>query len=331
MYAVLGAPADASESQLKAAYEARLADLEREEATDPGPVARDAIRAARSRVEEAWEILSDPKQRLRYDLLIAMEERPAPVDPAPAATPGPAGTPGPAPVHHDQPVPVAPDPQAPPPTHHLPPPPPPTDPRRPPHSGECQLCGSTPATHLEFRRETGLLLVRQRRLVEGSYCRDCGLSLFRETTDKTLMTGWWGFISFFVNWLTIARNVAGRLAIRNLAAPTPNPDVNAPLPAPLDPGKPLFRRFGPYVVVLIAFAVFALFAFAGDPEPTIEPGEEVGTCLDLSTDLQRIEDVVPCDGDEDATVISVIALDQSCPSATIRFQNDEQAFCLRLS
>lgn len=328
MYLVLGAAPGASEAELKAAYEARLAALDREEAANPSTAAQDSVRAARSRLEEAWEILSDPKQRLHYDLMLAME--PAPASPAPAAG-ADASAPVPAPVHHDHPIAPVADPTTPPPTHHLPPPPPPPDLRRPPHRGECQLCGSAPAAELKFRRETGLILVRQRRLVEGTYCRDCGLSLFRETTDKTLMTGWWGFISFFANWITIVSNVAGRVAIRSLGPPVPNSGVRAPLPGPLDPGKPLFRRFGPYVVILIAFAVFALFAFAGDPEPRLEAGKEVGSCLDLSSDLQRIDDVVSCDGDHDATITSVLPLDQACPSNTIRFQDEQRAFCLTLS
>ena len=303
MYTVLGAAPGASEAELKAAYEARLAELDREEHTDPGPVAQASIRAARSRLEEAWEILSDPKQRL----------------------------------HHDQPAPAVGDPDAPPPLHHLPPPPPPgiaydpTDTRRPPTGTECQLCGSAPAARLTLRRETGLVVVRQSRVIEGTYCRDCGLSLFRETTDKTLMTGWWGFISFFVNWFTVARNVAGRLALRDLTAPVPNAEVRAPLPAPLDPGKPLFRRFGPYVVLGLVVVIAGLVLFVGDPPPTIEDGEAVGSCLDLSDDLQRIDDVVPCDGNEDATITSVVDLDQACPSTTIRFQDDQGAFCLTLS
>ena len=45
-------------------------------------------------------------------------------------------------------------------------------------------------------------------------CRDCGTQLLRQFTTRTLVQGWWGYISFFVNWFVLAAN---GMAYRELA------------------------------------------------------------------------------------------------------------------
>ena len=175
-----------------------------------------------------------------------------------------------------------------------------------------------------------MLVMRQRHIVEGNYCRSCGLSLFREITNRTLLFGWWGFISFFVNWLTIVRNVGASVSLRRLAAPTPTADVRAPLPEPLDPGKPLFLRLGPLVVVALIVGVAALFAVDASRGPA--PDDAVGTCVELTDDRSRIEGPTDCDGRQDAVVESVVDTDDPCPAESdLRFESDEDALCLVLS
>jgi len=173
-----------------------------------------------------------------------------------------------------------------------------------------------------------MILVRRSHVLAGTYCRSCGLSLFREMTDKTLIRGWWGFVSFFVNWYTLARNLAARVAIGRLPEPRPNPEVRAPLPQPLAPGRSSLLRLGPLVLVALIVGLVVLFTSEGDPAPVTN--DDAGTCLALSDDRDAIEDEVPCDGTEDAVVDVVVAEDEACPTGDIRFESDEQddALCL---
>lgn len=332
LYSILGVPPGATDDDLRAGYEDRLAALDREQAT-ASPTAVESIRAARTQLEEAWEILSDPVLRLQYDLMAAATHPGGPAPDVPVPDPPPAP---PAGVHHE--LPASPDgPPVQPLLHHLPPPPPPgtahdpSDPRRPPSSSECQLCGSAPAAAVTLRREVGIVLVRQSHVLDGVYCRSCGISLFREMTDKTMVRGWWGFISFFVNWFTIARNVAARVALGHLDEPEPNPDVRASLPEPLVTGRPVLLRLGPLVTVALIVGVVVLFAMDDGRDPV--PSDAVGTCVELESDQSEIIGDVSCEDPHDAVITQVVDLDEPCGPDEIRFEGDDlaDALCLQLA
>jgi len=61
----------------------------------------------------------------------------------------------------------------------------------------------------------------------------------REITNRTLLTGWWGVLSFFTNRLTIAGNLDARRRFGRLSASEPNLAVAAWLPAPIPAGRPV--------------------------------------------------------------------------------------------
>jgi hypothetical protein len=77
--------------------------------------------------------------------------------------------------------------------------------------------------------------------MKGPFCRDCGLSVFRDMTAKTLIGGWWGYISFLVTPFTVLVNLARRGKVAQLAPPMPPPD-GSPHRTPADPGAPLLSR-----------------------------------------------------------------------------------------
>jgi hypothetical protein len=88
--------------------------------------------------------------------------------------------------------------------------------------------------------------------VEGDFCRHCGLSIGRRMTDSTLTQGWWGTISFFFNFVVLARNLAGLRDLGRLPEPSwPNGPGTFP---PYPPGRPLHRRAG-IGVALIALVI----------------------------------------------------------------------------
>jgi uncharacterized RDD family membrane protein YckC len=76
-YDVLGVDASADKEAVRAAYQERLgevrADIERaQEAKKPDEATIDGYRREEARVRSAWQVLSDPYQRGRYDATIEM-------------------------------------------------------------------------------------------------------------------------------------------------------------------------------------------------------------------------------------------------------------------
>lgn len=116
----------------------------------------------------------------------------------------------------------------------------------------CQLCGWHPAAEVSLRRQVAWLISRRVESVDGRLCRACGQSAYRSMTNRTLLTGWWGLVSFFANFVHIGQNLLAGRKLRRLDAPhTPPTNGEEFLPGPLDAGKPLSRRSGPWVVGLL--------------------------------------------------------------------------------
>jgi hypothetical protein len=86
----------------------------------------------------------------------------------------------------------------------------------------CELCGSGPAKVVSIRRHVGMLILQKFVKVRRPVCRDCGMRLLRSFTLKTLWQGWWGYISFFVNWFVLAANLRAYFGLRGLAQPRPS-------------------------------------------------------------------------------------------------------------
>lgn len=85
----------------------------------------------------------------------------------------------------------------------------------------CAACGSEPATTVSIRRHRGMIFLQQFFKVRKPLCRDCGLQLVRSWTLQTLWQGWWGYISFFVNWFVLGANLGAWFKLRGLPQPRP--------------------------------------------------------------------------------------------------------------
>jgi uncharacterized RDD family membrane protein YckC len=66
-YELLGVDPDASKDEIRAAYRERLEELRGKAEKGRSDQARDGARAETARVNAAWQVLSDPFQRQRYD------------------------------------------------------------------------------------------------------------------------------------------------------------------------------------------------------------------------------------------------------------------------
>lgn len=73
----------------------------------------------------------------------------------------------------------------------------------------CQACRrNVPTRYFEFYQGIGMLVVRTTRSVKGNLCRRCAKRYFWKLNSMTLLTGWWGMISFVSNIVYIINNVA---------------------------------------------------------------------------------------------------------------------------
>jgi hypothetical protein len=82
------------------------------------------------------------------------------------------------------------------------------------------MCGAAPATTISIRRHVGLLILQRFVKVRQPLCRDCGLAAVRAFTLRTLWQGWWGYISFFVNWFVLVTNLIAWRRFSKLPTPT---------------------------------------------------------------------------------------------------------------
>jgi len=80
----------------------------------------------------------------------------------------------------------------------------------------CHICGWEPARWVTIRRHVGMLLMQKFVKLQAPLCRECGHKKLVEYTTRTLWQGWWGYISFFVNWFVLASNLVAWLKLRGL-------------------------------------------------------------------------------------------------------------------
>lgn len=163
-----------------------------------------------------------------------------------------------------------------------------TEELRPPFEGECDLCGCRPAKRITLRSITGLLLGWRHQKIRPDLCRNCGISLFRETQSANLLKGWWSILGLYVNLYAIIAN-AWAVERHRRTTPQPayrDPSVVTPLPPGLESAASVFRRPAPILSTIAALAVFAALGAAsssGDTSQSDGQGEEdaVGRCLDF--------------------------------------------------
>jgi hypothetical protein len=119
----------------------------------------------------------------------------------------------------------------------------------------CAHCGATPAAHAELRGHRGFLIFMQFRKTPGPFCRDCGLATYRRMTEDSLLFGWWGPLSLWINGATMLLNLLVRAPISKLAPPIPGSPGQ-----PMDPGKPLLRRPAAiaFLIPLIAYTTIII-------------------------------------------------------------------------
>ncbi|GGU88604.1 hypothetical protein GCM10010260_22890 [Streptomyces filipinensis] len=123
----------------------------------------------------------------------------------------------------------------------------------------CEVCGAAPATEVTVRGHQGMLIIMRQLRRRGTFCRSCGLAVFRKMQSDTMAQGWWGPASMMITPITLLINLFALAKIRKLPAP-----VAAQGPG-LDPGRSVFARPMGIVglVPLLGFTSFLLLVFIG--------------------------------------------------------------------
>jgi hypothetical protein len=188
----------------------------------------------------------------------------------------------------------------------------------------CMVCGRGPTVEVKLRSVTGMILAFRTQTVTGRFCRQCGESVFRDRMNRTLLTGWWGIVSFFFNWYVVLSNLSARTKIRNLGHPQGEP--TAP---PLDPGKGLPRRLGMYVGLAVILVLITILGNATQDSPA---SSFAGKCVRFDTGGEKVLAVDSCDDSHDAKVVAVVKSRTECPEGTdgdIRLKvEDDKILCV---
>jgi GYF domain 2 len=114
----------------------------------------------------------------------------------------------------------------------------------------CLVCSSLPIRPFIFKQNTGMGWSRELKTLTGNYCRSCAQAKGRKLQSLTLLVGWWGMISMFVNCGVIFSNTMALWDAKRMDEP------NGDNPKRLPRGLPVAFRpatIGFYVVATLLY------------------------------------------------------------------------------
>ena len=102
----------------------------------------------------------------------------------------------------------------------------------------CAVCGRIPTRQLPIRRHVGMILFQRFVKVVKPLCREHGMSITKSFLGKTIVQGWWGVISVFVNVFVVIADLSVLSRYGKLAPPQPRPEQPRPQPSAFAPPTP---------------------------------------------------------------------------------------------
>ena len=87
----------------------------------------------------------------------------------------------------------------------------------------CKICGRIPTADISVRRHVGMIVLGKTSSWRGPLFRDDGVHVARGYLAKTLVQGWWGLISVFLNAVAVVTDVVALRKASRLPAPTAAP------------------------------------------------------------------------------------------------------------
>ncbi|NMO55664.1 hypothetical protein HH310_31335 [Actinoplanes sp. TBRC 11911] len=114
----------------------------------------------------------------------------------------------------------------------------------------CRICYRAPAANVSFHGHEGLVVLMRFSRIDGPFCRDCGLAVYRDVSARTLLRGWWGIASLFITAGTLVLNTVRRTRVALL------PESSRPAnDRTLNPGKPLLDRAAAFGLLVPALLI----------------------------------------------------------------------------
>ena len=90
----------------------------------------------------------------------------------------------------------------------------------------CVICRQVPTRTLPIRRHVGMVFAQRFVKVRKPLCKEHGMQMTAAFLGRTMVQGWWGFVSFFVNIVVVLGDVGVWVAYRTLADPRPAPNAS---------------------------------------------------------------------------------------------------------
>jgi curved DNA-binding protein CbpA len=193
---------------------------------------------------------------------------------------------------------------------------------RPPSVGECDLCGAAPADHFVFEHQSAWVLTGRRHTSAVELCRQCASAMGRAHQNRTLYSGWWGVTALFTNFGVLARNGLQLRRASNLARPTMDPNVVAPLAEPSPETRGLFRRGGVWFAALALSGILVAVVLLANPH---SPTQGRPTAPAAAVDRWVVDDCisgtlqpspVDCNQPHDGRIVQRVAIPGACPVGT---------------
>ena len=185
-----------------------------------------------------------------------------------------------------------------------------------PNDSQCMFCASTPVVTVTLRRGVGMLFDRRHYSYTIRSCKSCGTEMFRQFQNATLVSGWWGIISFFTNFYYVVANFMAYRVLRTLPEPVrPTGPIYAPRPEPGSPGRPLVARAGVWIaIVALGLAVSYAGVFTHPKHYALNGHSHnfvVGACVANSGN--NIYGEVSCTSKHFAKIVAITTSNSLCP------------------
>jgi hypothetical protein len=180
----------------------------------------------------------------------------------------------------------------------------------------CQVCGSVPAKDITLHQSIGMVFLRKTKTFRAHVCRDCGIAFFRRIQSATLLTGWWGILSFFLNLGTIWSNYCERRGLQELGDPRPPASRTAQISrsTPLSVGRPTLLRPQALGVVGVAIAVALLFGLYSSDSKQGVSSVRVGACAAVDgTHLSEVDCSDPGAAERIVAILPAGSQEIDCP------------------
>jgi hypothetical protein len=186
---------------------------------------------------------------------------------------------------------------------------------------------------VSFAEQTAFVFAAQVRKTNAVFCRSCGRAVGRKHQADTLLSGWWGVLSFFRNVAFTIENANWLRTLGRMEPPSTRlPEVATPLPAPMDEGATVFRRAQFWCFAALCVGLVGLMVVAGVQSGSgSTSGSQrwaVGSCVKVAAN--DLVTPVSCGATHYGIISAKVSSPKSCPAdSSLYVETDSAVWCIR--